>query len=74
MDEIPMQECNNLKLQFQQGEISCQFVPPGGSMVPGYVLQLLFCEKSQNSKSSTATKAREKNKHRFRILGILEIF
>jgi hypothetical protein len=32
------------------GEISCQFLPPGGSMVPRYILQLLFSEKSQNCK------------------------
>jgi hypothetical protein len=29
------------------GEISCQFLQPGGSMVPRYILQLLFSEKSQ---------------------------
>jgi hypothetical protein len=28
--------------------ISVWFLPPGGSMVPRYVLQLLFSEKSQN--------------------------
>ncbi len=43
---------NNLALQrgvvFQWREISCQFLPPGGSMGPRYVLQLLFSEKSQN--------------------------
>ncbi len=27
--------------------ISCQFLPPGGSIIPRYVLQLLFREKSQ---------------------------
>jgi hypothetical protein len=32
----------------QQGEISCQFLLPGGSIGPRYVLQLLFCLKSQN--------------------------
>ncbi len=30
------------------GEISCQFLPPGGGIVPRYVLQLLFSEKSKN--------------------------
>ncbi len=30
------------------GEISCQFLPPSGSIVPRYVSQLLFREKSQN--------------------------
>jgi hypothetical protein len=33
---------------------------PSGSMVPRYVLQLLFSEKSQIVKNSTTTKAREK--------------
>jgi hypothetical protein len=27
--------------------ISCQVLPPVGSIVPSYVLQLLFSEKSQ---------------------------
>jgi hypothetical protein len=30
---------------FQRGEISCQFLPSGGSMGLGYVLQLLLSEK-----------------------------
>jgi hypothetical protein len=30
------------------GEISYQFLPPGGCMGPRYVLQLLYSEKSQN--------------------------
>jgi hypothetical protein len=33
---------------YDEGIISCQFLPPGGNMVPTYVLQLLFTEKSQN--------------------------
>jgi hypothetical protein len=37
-------------------------LPLGGSMVPKYVFQLLFGEKSQNCKNSTTTKAREKIK------------
>ena len=37
-----------LKRQYQRGGINCQFLPPGGSNVPKYVLQLLFSEKSQN--------------------------
>jgi hypothetical protein len=28
--------------------ISCQCLPPGGSIVPRYVLYILFSEKSQN--------------------------
>jgi hypothetical protein len=39
--------------------VSQQPVFPGGSMCPGYVLQLLFCGKSQNYNSPT-TKARAK--------------
>jgi hypothetical protein len=31
-----------------QGGISCHFLLPGGSMVPRYVLQLLFWKNSQN--------------------------
>jgi hypothetical protein len=31
-----------------EGDISCQFLMPGGSIGPRYVLQLLFSEKSQN--------------------------
>jgi hypothetical protein len=30
------------------GEISCQFLLQGGSIGPGYVLKLLFREKSPN--------------------------
>jgi hypothetical protein len=30
-------------------EMSCQFPPPGGSIGPRFVSQLLFSEKSQNS-------------------------
>jgi hypothetical protein len=29
------------------GKISCQFLPTGGTIIPGYVLQLLFREKFQ---------------------------
>jgi hypothetical protein len=32
----------------QRGEISCRFLPPGGNLVPRYVLSFLFSEKSQN--------------------------
>jgi hypothetical protein len=32
-------------LKIKLGEISCQFLPPGGRMVPRYVSQLLFSKK-----------------------------
>jgi hypothetical protein len=32
----------------ERGDISCQFLMPGGSIGPRYVLQLSFIEKSQN--------------------------
>ncbi len=35
-------------LVMQRGEISCRFLPPGGIMVPRYILSFLFSEKSQN--------------------------
>jgi hypothetical protein len=48
-------------LAFKQlGGITSQFLPPGGSMVPRYVLKLFICEKSQNCSNSTTTQAREK--------------
>ncbi len=56
---------------YQWGEISCPAT--GVSMVPTNVLKLLLCEKL-SVKNTTTTKAREKNKHRFGILKILEIF
>jgi hypothetical protein len=37
-----------LKLMGGGGGISCQFLQPGGSIGPRYVLQLLFSKKSQN--------------------------
>jgi hypothetical protein len=37
-----------LAIHCQIGYIGCQFLLPGGSIGPGYVLQLLFGEKSQN--------------------------
>jgi hypothetical protein len=43
----------------QSTEISCQFLLPGGSMVPRYVLQLLFSEKCKSDYSAT-TEAIEK--------------
>jgi hypothetical protein len=36
----------------ESGGISCQFLPPGGSVVPRYLLKLLFSEKSQNCKKT----------------------
>jgi hypothetical protein len=53
---------------FQLGEISCQVLTAGGSIVLSCVLQLLFCEKSQNWLST-----QQKNKHRYVILRILEM-
>jgi hypothetical protein len=41
------------------GDISCQILPPGGSIGPRNVLQLIFSEKSQKVYSATA-EAREK--------------
>jgi hypothetical protein len=40
-------------------------------MVPNYPLQLFIVKKHKNAKNSTS-KGREKNKHRFGILRILE--
>jgi hypothetical protein len=42
------------------GEITCLFVPPGGSIVPRYVLQLFLVNSHKIAKMSTTTKAREK--------------
>ncbi len=41
------------------GDISCQILPPGGSIGPRNVLQLIFSENSQKVNSATA-EAREK--------------
>jgi hypothetical protein len=57
------------------GQISCQFLPPGGSMGPRYVLQLLFCENfAKVSLTQLPLKLEKKKEHRFGILRILEIF
>jgi len=40
--------------------MSCQFLPLGGSLGLGYVLQLSFMEKSQNANNLATTEAREK--------------
>jgi hypothetical protein len=45
-----------------------------GTMVPRNALHLLYNEKPKNVKNSTTPKARGKNKHRFGIHKILEIF
>jgi hypothetical protein len=42
------------------GEISYLFLPPGGSMVPRYVLQHFFAKNHKIAKNSAATRAREK--------------
>jgi hypothetical protein len=40
--------------------MSCHFQPPGSSMGPRYIFQLLIQEKLKNSKTAT-TKARKNN-------------
>ncbi len=42
----------------QWGKMSCQFLPLGGSLGLGYVLQLSFMEKSQNANNLATTEAR----------------
>jgi hypothetical protein len=49
----------------------CQFLPTGGSNVPGYVQPLLFIEKSQNCQYLNNHRGKRKNKTRFRILKII---
>jgi hypothetical protein len=44
---ILVQEKAKVLFKLAMGEISCHYLPPGGSIVPRYVLQLLFSEKSQ---------------------------
>jgi hypothetical protein len=46
----------SLKDTFQLGLISCQFLPPGGSMGPRYVSLLFYSEKSQNTNNLWAVK------------------
>jgi hypothetical protein len=43
-------------------------------MGPRYLLQLLFSENSKNANNATSTKVEEKNRHRFEILRMLDIF
>ncbi len=64
----------NIGLEWKWGEICCGILSPGGSMGPRYVLQLLFSENSKIANNSATTGAKEKNKHRFGIGRILEIF
>jgi hypothetical protein len=40
--------------------ISCWFLPPGGSMGPTYVLQLVLIEKYKNVNNSITNRGREK--------------
>jgi hypothetical protein len=54
--------------------MSCQFLPPGGSMGLRYMLQVLSSETHKTSNNSEATETKEKNKQRFGILRILENF
>jgi hypothetical protein len=54
-DNIQMDFYNVLFLQQELGVISCQFLPSGASMVPRYVLQLLFNEKLLNVENPTNT-------------------
>jgi hypothetical protein len=55
--------------------ISCQLLQPGGSVVPRYVLQLLFSEKiTKLLIPLQQLNLEKKNKHRFGILRILGIF
>ncbi len=42
---IPPPVSKNFVAEIKGGQISCQFLPPGGTIGPRYVLQLLFCEK-----------------------------
>jgi hypothetical protein len=46
-------------LPFQLAQISCNFLPPGASMGPGYVSQILISEKSQKINKSTTDEARK---------------
>ncbi len=50
----------NFMPELQRGEISCQFLPPGGSMGPIYVYNFYFVTNHKIAKKSTNTKARER--------------
>ncbi len=45
---------------FQWGGISCEFLPPGGSTGPSYVLQLYLVKNHKIADNSAITEAREK--------------
>jgi len=55
-----------------KGLISCQFLPPGGSIGPVYNLQRLFSERSQNFSIIQQPLKLEKNSHSLGFHGILE--
>jgi hypothetical protein len=57
-----------------KGLISCQFLPPGGSIGTEYNLQLLFSERSQNFSIIQQPLKLEKNRHSLGYHGILEFF
>ncbi len=44
----------------QLGDISCQFLPPGGSIGPRYILQLYLVKNHKIANNSATTEAREK--------------
>jgi hypothetical protein len=57
------------------GEVSCQFIPPGGSVGPGYILQLLvFYVKKIYKIANNSTIPENKIKHKFRVLWNFEKF
>ncbi len=49
-------------------------IGPGGNMGPRYALQLVFYENHEVANNFATIKAREKTKHIFGILRILEFF
>jgi hypothetical protein len=57
-----------------QDKISCHFLPTSGSTGSKYVFKILFYRKIKIANNSTTIDAREKNKHRFEILEILDKF
>ncbi len=58
----------------QWGEISCQFLLPGGSIGPSYIFQLLISKKNIKLLITQQPLKLDKNKHRFGNLRILEFF
>jgi hypothetical protein len=51
IEEIIKLFANTSNINHQLGEISCQFLPSGGSIDPRYVLQLLFCVNHKIAKN-----------------------